>query len=306
LALKLLLLQGRGGAALTPDAVGHEPATAKEAIMKITIWGARGSIPAPGQDTALFGGNTSCLNITNGQGDIIIFDAGTGIRLLGNALMAQLPLTAHLFFSHVHWDHIQGFPFFSPLYIRGNRICLYGEHKFKTSLEDTLAGQMQYPTFPVLLEDVAAHIEFTHLKEYTAVQINDTVVSCIKGNHPNGVFVYKVEEGDKTIVYATDNEHSSCINPRLKEFIHGADLLIYDTQYTDEEYSGKRGACRISWGHSTIEEGVKLAQAAEVKALLMWHHDPSHTDSTIAAMETWAQGHFPQTTAAREGMILTL
>ena len=274
--------------------------------MKVKIWGARGSIPAPGPETVKYGGNTSCLQVLSDSGELVIFDAGSGFRKLGDSLLPSMPVTGHIFFSHVHWDHIQGFPFFTPGYVSGNKFILYGQRKFKTSLEETMIGQMQYPTFPVLLEEMAADIKFRDLKEFDKIDINGLAVSCIKGNHPDGVFVYKVEEGGKSLIYATDNEHFTCIHPKFADFIRGADVLIYDTQFTDDEYSGKTGRCRASWGHSTIEEAVKVARATDVGKLVMWHHDPYHDDAKIADMEKWAKERFANTEAAFEGMEIDL
>ncbi len=275
--------------------------------MKIRVWGARGSIPVPGPKTVKYGGNTSCLEVRTGSGNLIIFDAGTGIRALGEALEAEGgAIEGHIFFTHVHWDHIQGFPFFMPAYGKENTFHIYGEKKFKTSLEDTLSGQMQYPNFPVLLEELTAGMTFNHLSEFDEVKVGSARVRCIRGNHPDSVFIYRVDENGKSMVYATDNEHFTCIPPKLLDFVRGVDALIYDAQFTSDEYCGETGRCRASWGHSTIEEGVRLAEAAGVGQLILWHHDPSHDDARIAAMEKWARERLPGARAAFEGLEIDL
>ena len=275
--------------------------------MKIKVWGARGSIPAPGKDTVHFGGNTSCLEVRTDGGELVIFDAGTGIRALGEELArGGGPVAGTLFFTHVHWDHIQGFPFFIPAYMKGSRFHLYGERKFLSSLEEALKGQMQYPTFPVSLEEMGAEMHFHDLVEADEVKLGGAAVSCIRGNHPGGVFIYRVRENGASVVYATDNEHFTCIPPKLLDFIRGADVLICDAQYTDDEYSGRTGRCRASWGHSTVEEAVRLAAAAGAKKLVTWHHDPSHDDGKLGQMERWAAERFPGAQAAFEGLELSL
>jgi phosphoribosyl 1,2-cyclic phosphodiesterase len=275
--------------------------------MKIKVWGARGSIPVPGPSTVKYGGNTSCLQVTTAAGDLVIFDAGTGIRELGEELAArQGAIKGHIFFTHVHWDHIQGFPFFAPAYMEGSEFYLYGDRKCKAEVEEALAGQMQYPNFPVALEEMTAKMHFLGLEELEEVRIGGAVVSCIRGNHPGGVLLFRVDENGGRLVYATDNEHYSSIPAKLAEFARGSDVLIYDTQFTDDEYSGRAGKSRVSWGHSTIEEGVKLAGAVGAGKLVMWHHDPRHDDRKIEEMEAWARTAFPSTTAAYEGLEIEL
>src|SRR5687767_5066730 len=236
--------------------------------MRITFWGVRGSIPSPGPDTVGVGGNTSCVEVRAGKA-VLVFDGGTGLRLLGKSMLKEMPFTAHLFFSHVHWDHIQGFPFFDPAFVPGNVIHLYGGNNVSRTLEETLAGQMDHPNFPVHLTDMGAKMVFHDVNESAAVELDTgegdkVTVRAAHGNHPNGVWAYRVDHRGKSVVYATDTEHYAVVDPLLAKLAHGADVLVYDAQYTPEEYAGTagRGGPKVGWGHSTFEEAVKLAKHA--------------------------------------------
>lgn len=271
--------------------------------MRITFWGVRGSIPTPGRDTAVIGGNTSCVEVRAGK-LLLVLDGGTGLRLLGQHLLKEMPLTAHIFFSHVHWDHIQGFPFFAPAFVPGNSIHLYGVNDVSRTLEDTLAGQMDYPSFPVHLSQMGAQMTFRDLREGQVVNLPDgegheLTVRTTRGNHPNGVSIYRVDYRGKSIVYATDTEHYAVVDPRLVTISQKADALIYDSQYTPEEYKN-----RLGWGHSTFEEGVKIVKAAGVKKLVLFHHDPNQSDAMVKDKERRAQELFENSIAAYEGLII--
>ena len=284
--------------------------------MKIKFWGVRGSIPSPGPDTVRYGGNTSCVSILvkepsmveasyPGEKRLIILDGGSGLRELGIDIMKSMqfecgvpvPLEMWAFFSHTHWDHIQGIPFFEPLFIKGNTIHLYGEKKTRISLEETLKGQQQYPNFPISIEEITingAEMDFTDLYVGQKIHIgNNVMVSTTKLSHPDGVFCYKVEEsteeGLKSLVYATDTEHRNVLDPRLLKIARGADVLIYDAQYTPDEYVGNVGMPKFDWGHSTFEFAVDTALAANVPHLILFHHDPKHTDSDIDEIQKAAR-----------------
>lgn len=277
--------------------------------MKAKFWGVRGSIPTPGESTVRYGGNTSCVSIEGDNGELIILDGGSGLRNYGiNILETKQfdlssetpvnPLTFHIFFSHVHWDHIQGIPFFKPLFIKQNSVFMYGEKKVRTSLEDILKGQQQYPNFPISLEEISvngATIEFTDLFPTQVITIGNVTVSNAKLSHPDGVFAYKVTEttegNTQTIVYATDTEHRNVLDPRLLKLAQNADILIYDAQYTPEEYSGENhGVPKFDWGHSTYEFAVDTAIRADVKHLILFHHDPEHSDDDIDKIACRARG----------------
>jgi phosphoribosyl 1,2-cyclic phosphodiesterase len=268
--------------------------------MKIKFWGVRGSIPCPGHETSRFGGNTSCLQVVGGE-ETVILDAGTGIRELGQQLTAtKKPLRIHLLLTHTHWDHIQGFPFFTPIYFPGNEILIYGPRALEKSLEEALMFQMQYSYFPVRGVELAARVKFTELGEETFT-IGDVEVSTKSMNHPIRVLAYKFSHKGRTAIYTGDNEpyydvlaerghgdtgihrRSEFIkecNQRVVEFCKAADLLVADSQYTDEEYETKRG-----WGHSSISQVLDLAHESAVKRLVLFHHEPTHDDRRLAAIE---------------------
>jgi phosphoribosyl 1,2-cyclic phosphodiesterase len=293
----------------------------------LKFWGVRGSVPVPGRETVKYGGNTTCLEVRTNDGTLLIIDAGTGIRLLGLELMkgefGRGTGTAHILFTHSHWDHIQGFPFFIPAYIgskddAGNRVegqCnrfhLYGASDVDDRLEATLRGQMEHFYFPVDLNYLSAQINF-HPMVGNNVQIGSATITAKRLIHPNGVLGYRIQDGDHVLCIATDCEHPSdgSIDRNLLELAQNADILVYDAQYTPEEYNpaahGLQGPSKIGWGHSTFMEGIRVAQEAKVKRLVLTHHDPLHNDERVAEMERRAQAILPGTLAAYEGLVLQL
>jgi phosphoribosyl 1,2-cyclic phosphodiesterase len=281
--------------------------------MRIQFWGVRGSIPTPGPDTVHFGGNTSCVEV-RAAGKLLVFDGGTGLRLLGKQLVKQMPLEAHIFFSHVHWDHIQGFPFFDPAFVPGNSIHLYGGNNVSRTLEETLAGQMDHPNFPVHLTDMGAQMHFHDLHEGQALSLDDgksakVTVTTARGNHPNGVWAYRVEFGGKSFVYATDTEHyADHIDQGLLNLAKDVDVLVYDAQYTPDEYAGNAGTggSKVGWGHSTYTEAAKLATAAKAKRLILFHHDPLQNDAQVREKERKTRELFSNSSAAFEGLVIDL
>ncbi len=272
---------------------------------KVKFWGVRGSIPTPGRECVKIGGNTACVEVRCGD-RLIILDAGSGIRELGLRLVNEMPINATILFSHLHWDHIQGFPFFTPSFVAGNKLNLFAEKKLNKTFESLLSGQMMYPHFPVTLKDMDAHFTFNELVYGDEIDFKDVKIKTSKNNHPDGCIAFRIEYKGKSIVYATDTEHYSCVDPILAKRAQGADYIIYDTQFSDDEYAGSKGVPRTGWGHSTWQEGVKLAKAANVKNLVLFHHDPSHTDEIVKRMETEAQKRFPNTIAAYEGLEIYL
>jgi phosphoribosyl 1,2-cyclic phosphodiesterase len=277
-------------------------------MFRIVFWGVRGSIPSPGPATVAVGGNTACVEVRCGN-ELLILDGGTGLRLLGAKLSAEQPLRARMFFSHVHWDHIQGFPFFAPAFVKGNVIDLFGATNVTGTLEETLGGQMNYPNFPVRLADMGAEMTFHDIGDGHVLRLDDGAVTVRTAqlNHPQGVLAYRIEHRDRAMVYATDTEHGQEVDQGLVALARDADVLIYDAQYTPEEYVGEAGvAPKIGWGHSTMLEGVKVARAANVGRLILFHHAPEHDDDAVRAMEARAREQLPATDAAREGMVIDL
>lgn len=271
--------------------------------MEVRFWGTRGSSPVSGARYVEFGGNTPCLQVgLESSPEVVILDAGTGIRELGIHLVrdqARYGKVLHLFLTHAHWDHIQGFPFFDPAYIPGYTLNIYCTKDARSFLD----GQMKPPYFPVGLDIMRANITFRTIDPKTAVTVGKAVITNIPLPHPQGSTAFRVQEGQRSFVLATDTEHlKEGVNDELATFAHGTDALIYDAQYTPTEYeSGKQG-----WGHSTFVEGVRLAQKAQVKRLYLFSHDPRHTDEDLLMIEAEAQKLLPSTVSARQGVKLAL
>jgi len=275
-------------------------------MLRVRFWGVRGSIPTPGADTVRIGGNTSCVEVRAGK-HILLFDGGTGLRLAGNSLLKEMPTTVHLFFSHVHWDHIQGFPFFTPAFIKGNTIMMYGGANVCGTVETALAGQMETPNFPVHLRELPAALIFNDLHEGEVLELEGGVrITNAAGNHPGGVFAYRIEHEGKSVVYATDTEHYAVPDPKLVELCKDADVLIYDTMYTPEEYAGVGGIPKIGWGHSHFVAGVDLVKAAGVKQYVLFHHDPAQNDDAVLEKERRTRELFPNSLCAYEGLVIDL
>jgi phosphoribosyl 1,2-cyclic phosphodiesterase len=278
-----------------------------EKPMLLKFWGVHGSLPRPGPTTIKYGGNTACVELRFGN-TLIIFDAGSGIRELGEDLLHRLKISkrkmkivGHIFFSHVHWDHVQGFPFFAPAFIAGNEFHLYGGASLNTTIHRIITDQMSQPNFPVTLEDMGASLTFHDLDPGDVVTIDDAVVRTEKLNHPGGSLGYRLEWEGKTIVYASDTELSEDIDPSVMSLFLNADLLILDGMYTPAQYLGRNdGISRQSWGHSTWENAVLAAKAAKVKRLILFHH--GNDDKTVEEIERRARKKFPPTLAAYEGL----
>jgi phosphoribosyl 1,2-cyclic phosphodiesterase len=231
-----------------------------------------------------------------------VLDAGTGLRSLGNHVLASgggAPLAMTLLLSHYHWDHIQGLPFFVPVYMRDTSLTIVGGQNGVTSVRETLERQMSAPVFPVRLDEVGARIGTREVKPGEAFDVGEATVRVGRGNHPGGVVAYRVEHEGRSVVYATDTEHYACVDPALRALCEGADVLIYDSQYTPEEYRGK-----VGWGHSTYVAGAELAAAAGVGTYVLYHHDPMRSDSGVAEIESRARGLFASSVAAREGLVI--
>jgi phosphoribosyl 1,2-cyclic phosphodiesterase len=254
--------------------------------VRVQFWGTRGSLARPGQKTLRYGGNTSCVQVTSPNGTLLIIDCGTGAHDLGRALLANSKsLRGHILFSHTHWDHIQGFPFFAPLYVRGGQWDMYGPSGLCESLRDALAGQMQSTYFPVKLDDLGANIHYHDLVE-GCFEIGDIRITARYLNHTAQTLGYRLEMDGISVVYSCDHEpYSRTLEPNEpvseldrahSDFLANADLVIHDSQFTDAEYSARRG-----WGHSPVEYVLEVARLGKVKYLALTHHDPMRTDDEI-------------------------
>ncbi|HEY9536171.1 MAG TPA: MBL fold metallo-hydrolase [Kiloniellaceae bacterium] len=269
----------------------------------VRFWGTRGSIPCPGESYTRYGGNTSCIEVRCGD-KLLIFDAGTGLRPLGKQLCQNGALEADIFLTHTHHDHIVGLPFFAPLFDKRNRIRLWAGHLVpELTLHDVLVQFMNAPLFPVPPKIFAANVSF---HDFTAGDVLEPKlgVRLITAplNHPNGATGYRVDFDGRALCYVTDTEHEEGrLDRNVLELIDGADLVIYDSTYTDDEFAKYRG-----WGHSTWQEGVRLCDKAAVRKLVLFHHDPSHDDAFMDRVAREAESARPGTVVAREGLLLEL
>jgi len=299
--------------------------------MKVKFWGVRGSIPSPGPETVKYGGNTACLEITTNSGRRIIIDAGSGIRALGNHLMAteqkNFPLKMDIFLTHTHWDHIHGYPFFVPAYIPGNEFTIHGPVNYSGKLSKIFSAQMDYTYYPIRLEEAGANVKFNELKE-GVFYLDEIKITATYLNHPISCLGYRIEADGKIFCTVYDHEqyHNlftqegekdspeaaeaqeivDIMNNKIIEHIKDADFLVYDGQYhTQEEYEDKKG-----WGHSTTDDAINAAIKANVKNLAIFHHDPQRKDSELDALNIKMQKQITPTLkrifAAKERLTIKL
>jgi phosphoribosyl 1,2-cyclic phosphodiesterase len=237
----------------------------------------------------------------------LIFDGGTGLRILGESMLSEMPITAHLFFTHSHWDHIQGFPFFSPAFIKGNKFHIYGlPAPNGATIKQRLHDQMLHPNFPVPLQIMQANLQFYDIEAAEKITIGDVIVTTGNLNHPGEALGYRVSWKGLTAAYITDTEHfPDRLDENVLRLAQDAEVLVIDTTYTDEEYY-KKGSSKVGWGHSTWQEAVKIAKAANVKTLVLFHHDPAHNDASLDRIREQAMSVFPNTILAKEGLVIDL
>jgi len=270
---------------------------------KVKFWGVRGSIACPSADHMVYGGDTSCLEVTAGANTVIL-DAGTGIRNLGHDFLARAGADATLLLTHTHWDHINGFPFFAPIYRPScNFRVMAGHLAGGACIRDIFANLMSNPMFPVPLSALLAKIEFVDFTAGEEFVLGEGLsVQTAALNHPNGATGYRLNFGGKSICYVTDTEHlPGHLDPSVLGLIEGADLVVYDSTYTDAEFPAK-----VGWGHSTWQQGVRLCRAANVGKLVIFHHDPDHNDDFMAALEQEAKATWEHTVVARDQMVIEL
>ena len=280
-------------------------------IAKLIFWGVRGSTPIVDPATWRYGGNTPCLELIAADGSQIILDCGTGLRMLGSRwgnadTAAGLPAETHILVTHYHWDHIQGLPFFSPLYIEKNQFQFYSfRSKFlgRDSLRQVFEAQMALPYFPVDISAMSARRKFREVEGGECFNIGANKIRAYWLNHPQGCLGFRIETPAGIVAYATDNEPGDGkFDRNLRELAAGADIFINDAQFTQSQLE----TSRRGWGHSSWNEGVKVAREVNAKALVLFHHDPDSTDRIVDELLRQARAHFDSVFAASEGMVITL
>ena len=267
----------------------------------VKFWGVRGSIACPGDQYQRYGGNTSCVEVRCG-GEMLILDAGTGLRGLGDSLVKDGQVQGNLFLTHTHFDHINGLPFFAPLFNPRNRLKIWAGHLLpELTLHEALGKFMAAPLFPVPLQIFAANVSFHDFTAGEAIEPHaDIKIQTVPLNHPNKATGYRLDYGGRAICYITDTEHEKDRpDDNILGLIDRADMMIYDSTYTDEEFSRYQ-----TWGHSTWQEGARLCDLAGVKQLVVFHHDPGHDDDFMDRVAEQAERARPGTAVAREGMVL--
>lgn len=293
--------------------------------MKIRFWGVRGSIPTPGPDTVRYGGNTTCIEVRTESGALIILDAGTGIHPLARQLLDEMPLTASIFISHTHWDHIQGLPFFLPLFVPGNQIAIHGPFDPITGqgIDQIMNVQMQYSFFPVREAELCAHIDYCPLSPGETIYVADARVTPVLLNHPVINYGYRIDCEGKSLFFTGDHEPHTNIYQRgetayadfqalidekeagIEAVLKGVDVLIADCAYTDAEYAAKAG-----WGHGSFVSSFKLAERIGARTMFCTHHEPSRSDDALeaafaSALQTIYRPKNCGVSLAREGLEYT-
>lgn len=295
--------------------------------MKVRFWGVRGSIPSPGPATVRYGGNTTCIEVRTDDDTLIILDAGTGIYPLAMSLLKSLPVEAFVFITHTHWDHIQGLPFFVPLFIPGNRIVIHGSWDIVSGqgIEQAMNVQMQYSFFPVREAELKARINYRIIAVGESMPVNDATVTSFLMNHPVVNLGYRIDCNGRSVFFTGDHEawdniyapgeegwedYERMLNERRQQFeesIRGVDLLICDSSYTESEYPVKRG-----WGHGTFDHNIALARRVGARRLACTHHEPTRSDDELERVfgEALARADLgagdPEVMLAREGLVVEL
>jgi phosphoribosyl 1,2-cyclic phosphodiesterase len=272
--------------------------------LTVRFWGVRGTLATPGPATIRYGGNTSCVEVECGRRNVI-FDAGTGIKKLGDHLSARGgAVDADIMFSHVHMDHIIGIPFFAPFYGAQHRIRLWAGNLLpKGRLEVAVRAMMSTPLFPIQVDAFKAELQFRDFAAGDLLDLGDGIKAHTGMlNHPGGAVGYRLECAGRSVAYITDTEHRSHeLDPTVLSLVRNADLMIYDCTYTDEEFPAY-----VGWGHSTWQQAVRLAKAGGVNRLAIFHHDPDHDDAFLQKVEVAASKAYPGAFVAREGLVLQL
>ncbi|MBW4649297.1 MAG: MBL fold metallo-hydrolase [Kastovskya adunca ATA6-11-RM4] len=279
--------------------------TSSDSDFVIQFWGVRGSVPSPGKETVRYGGNTSCVEMRVG-GKRLIFDGGTGLRMLGKTLASQKAIEAHWFFTHYHWDHIQGIPFFTPVFNKGNCFHIHGAAPQGEVMEQHFNDRVLHLNSPVPIKEVQADLKFYDVVCGDTFTLDDITIETSPLNHPNGAMGYRITWEGHSVFYCTDTEHfPDRLDENVLHLARNADILIYDAMYTDEEYHNPKSP-KVGWGHSTWQEAIKVAEAAGVKKVAIFHHEPNHSDDFLDGIEVEVQERFSGGFLAREGMVVSV
>ncbi len=268
----------------------------------VKYWGTRGSIPSPGPDTVRYGGNTTCLEVRCGD-QLFVIDGGSGLRCLGDAIIRSAPTKVTFLMSHLHMDHVNGFPFFSPFHGLKNEIELWSAMHHGSSIEDTLRQLFVQPNFPVTMAMLNADLKFRVLNPGDTLVFGDVTVRTILLNHPGDAIGYRMEYDGRSFCHCSDWEHPSggALDVGLLDFLRGADLSSLDATYTDDEYEGRSGPVRRGWGHATYDAAVRHAEAAGARSTLLTHHEPSRTDEELDALAGTLLAARPSVRIVKEG-----
>lgn len=270
----------------------------------LKFWGVRGSIACPGEHTTVYGGNTSCIEVHCGNYNLI-FDMGTGLKALGDNLPPGQQLNYDIFLTHSHMDHVNGFPFFKPAYSPATRLKLWAGHLRQqgSGIEQIIRNLMDQPFFPITVDLLSASLVFNDFTSGEEIKISDEItIQTTPLNHPGGGTGYRVNYAGRSLCYVTDTEHvPGKPDENILRLIEGADVVIYDSNFTDEEFTR-----HVGWGHSTWQEGTRLAEMAGVKTFVAFHHDPSHTDDVMDGIADELEAARPGSVVAKEGMVLYL
>ncbi len=273
--------------------------------MRIRFWGARGSTPTPERVNSRYGGNTPCIELRLENGTIIILDCGTGLRGLGNSLFREFqgqPIRAYIFLTHFHWDHVQGIPFFVPLYQEGNLFLFHSVRRLPNELQAAVERQMINPYFPAEMRALAS-TRYFHNFDFEPINVNGAMITPAPLFHPQDCVGYRVEADGAVFVLATDTEPGSPMHDRsVRELAQGADVLVYDSQYTPEQLQMEKKG----WGHSSWLEGTRIARECNVKKLVLFHYDPDHDDTVVDGLLEAARHEIPDVTGAAEGLAINL
>mgnify|MGYP002632373187 CR=1 FL=1 len=274
---------------------------------QVKFWGVRGSIPSPGPETARYGGNTTCIEVRAGD-TVLAIDGGTGVRNFGESLRQSPSVEVAFLMTHLHWDHVQGFPFFAPFLNPNNRFRILSAHHKGGNIHGVLKQLMAQPAFPISMEAFRSDMSFEFLEFGDTLQFGDVTVRTMLLNHPGDVVGYRFEYDGKVYVHASDWEHPAegALDGPFVEFMRGADLLSIDATYTEDEYHGRSGPARVGWGHATHDACIRHARAANVGHIVLTHHEPARSDDELDGLKAGRYAADDDVSFAVERGLITL